>query len=77
MPTRPTERLLFGLEKPINDQGVLLDGGAAGAPGGTATDNRRACIDRNQSRVGKGYATAVWNAARIDGAMANTEPGTG
>jgi hypothetical protein len=69
--------LLFGFEKPIDDDGASFKRCAAGAPGGFAADHRGTGIDREQSPIGKRYPAAVRNAARIDRAMARPEAGAG
>src|SRR5205814_10532918 len=77
IPSRPTERLLFRFEKPVDDERTFFESGPAGAARRFPADDRRARIDGDQSRVGERHSTAVRNAARIDGAMADLESGTG
>ena len=69
----PRARLLFAVEKPVDDERIVFQRGPASAARRFAANDRRARIDGDQSGVGKRDATAVGNAARIHRTMAGVE----
>jgi hypothetical protein len=77
IPSRPTQRLLFRFEKPVDDERIFLERGPARVPRSSAADDGRSRIDRDEDRVGEGHSTAVRNVARIDRAMAGREADAG
>ena len=74
--SRPVQRLLFRLKKPVDHDCIFLDCGPARPARRLAANHRRTGVDRNQGSVRESHSAAVGNAVRIDRAMAHLEPGT-
>jgi len=77
VPVRPTESLLLGLKKSVDDKGASFQRCPARAPRCLAADHRRAGIDRKQGAIGERYFAAVRNSAWIDGAVSGPQARAG
>jgi hypothetical protein len=65
----PGERLLFGLKKPINDNGVAFSRMPPGQAGGFASDHGLSGVHGRTCRIRKDNFAAVRNFLWIDSAM--------
>src|SRR4051812_29005344 len=69
----PRQCSLFGLEKSINDEGVLLRCSPTAGTRGRATCHRGSAVDSGANGVRKKQMAAVWDPFGIDSAMAGAQ----
>jgi hypothetical protein len=65
----PRERILLGIEKPIDDDGITLDRLSSTRPRSFAIDYSRSTVYRDTLRIRKDNFTAIGNILWINGAM--------
>src|SRR6266481_7853332 len=65
----PRERILLGVEKPIDDDGITLDRLPSTRPRSFAIDYSRSTVHRNTLRIRKDNFTAIGNFLWINGAV--------
>src|SRR5262245_64714947 len=70
----PSERLLFRIEKTINDDGIALSRISPARSRGFAIDHIRSAVDGHTCRIRKGNFAAVGNFLWIDSAMRFAQP---
>jgi len=66
----PSDCLLFGVEKPIDDDGVALCRISPTRARSFATDHTRSTVHGYTCRIGKDNFATIWNSLWIDSAMA-------
>jgi hypothetical protein len=69
----PRERILLGVEKPINDDGITLDRLPSTRPRSFAIDYSRSTVYGDTLRIRKDNFTAIGNFLWIDGAMPSAQ----
>ena len=71
---RPGDRLLFGVEKTIDDNGIALSGSPSARARGFAIDHTRSAVHGHTCRVRKDNFAPIGNFLWIDAAISFAEP---